>query len=163
MVYSHKGKGNKRKSIHQNLNDKKREEKLLEKRLTYDDYANMPDDGIRYELADGVLEALSVAPHPIHQLVSYEISSHLTRDCQNEYIIFISPIDVILSENEVRQPDIVMIHQSKVHLVTSRGIEGSPDLVIEVLSPASIKRDREDKKMCMLYMVYRNIGLLIRL
>src|SRR5690625_1196503 len=128
------------------MNKKRKSEKVFKQGLTYDDYVSLRDDGMRYELADGVLESLSQAPNPIYQLVSSEIYSNLKQSCQNEYIIFTSLINVILAENEVRQPDIVVIHQSKVNLVTSRGIEGSPDLVIEVLSPSTIKRDREDKR-----------------
>ena len=52
---------------------------------------------------------------------------------------------MILSENEVRQPDIAIIHKSCVNLITNRGIKGNPELVVEILSPSSIKRDRKDK------------------
>ena len=55
-------------------------------------------------------------------------------------------MDVILSNHEVRQPDLVMLHRSRLSLLTKRGIEGPPDLVVEILSPHSIKRDREDKR-----------------
>lgn len=129
------------------MDPKKKKDVIKEEQQSYDynDYANLPDDGIRYELVDGTLQAMSPAPHPIHQLVCQEVSFYLKQTCQLEYITFVAPIDVILSENEVRQPDIAMIHKSRVNLVTNRGIEGSPDLVVEILSPSSIKRDRKDK------------------
>lgn len=129
------------------MDHNKKPDKIREQSLTYNDYATIPDDGIRYELFDGVLQAMSPAPHPIHQLVCQEMSYALKQSCQNEYITFVSPIDVILSNVEVRQPDVVMIHRSRIDLVTNRGIEGSPDLIIEALSPSSIKRDRKDKSI----------------
>jgi Uma2 family endonuclease len=54
-------------------------------------------------------------------------------------------MDVILSDKEVRQPDIIMLHRDRLSLVTKRGIEGPPDLVVEVLSAHSIKRDKHTK------------------
>ncbi|TMN21403.1 Uma2 family endonuclease [Lentibacillus cibarius] len=71
--------------------------------------------------------------------------SLLVRSCKNEFVTIPAPIDVILSDKEVRQPDLIMIHKDKLHLITNKGVEGSPDLVIEILSPTSIKRDRKDK------------------
>jgi Uma2 family endonuclease len=114
--------------------------------LTYEDYANMPDDGVRYELASGRLEAMTPAPHPRHQLVLDELVDAIKNTCKTEYIVIFAPVDVILSDTEVRQPDLVMLHRSRISILTSRGIEGPPDLVAEVLSPHSIKRDREDKR-----------------
>ncbi len=71
--------------------------------------------------------------------------SLLVRSCKNEFVTIPAPIDVILSDKEVRQPDLIMIHKDKLHLITNKGVEGSPDLVIEILSPTSIKCDRKDK------------------
>src|SRR5690625_3267026 len=118
---------------------------IKEQPVTYDDYAQLPDDGKRYELADGVLELMTPAPTPKHQAVSSQILSILMGSCQSEYMIFASPIDLILSDTEVRQPDLVMVQRSKIDIITRRGIEGIPDLVAEILSPHSIKRDKQSK------------------
>ncbi|MBN2982881.1 Uma2 family endonuclease [Cohnella algarum] len=118
---------------------------IREQPVTYDDYANMPDDGKRYEIADGVLESMSPGPTPKHQVISYFMQNVLTNGCQNDYIVIASPVDLILSPTEVRQPDIVMINRSRIGIITRRGIEGIPDLVVEILSPHSVKRDRFDK------------------
>lgn len=136
------------------MSKKKKVERVHEQGWTYEDYANLPDDGTRYELADGLLQALTTAPHPVHQLVISEVFNCLNQTCQSEFIIFIAPIDLILSEFDVRQPDIAMLHRNKINIVTNRGIEGSPDLIVEVLTPSSIKRDREDKKN-----VYAKFGI----
>jgi Uma2 family endonuclease len=125
---------------------KKRKDQPIvrEQMVTYDDYARMPEDGKRYEVADGMLELLS-APSPKHQIVSYQMQAMLTMSCQSEYIVLTSPIDLILSTKEVRQPDLVMIHRSRMEIITHRAIEGIPDLVAEILSPHSVKRDRHKK------------------
>ncbi|MEX2414705.1 MAG: Uma2 family endonuclease [Paenibacillaceae bacterium] len=118
---------------------------IKEQPATYDDYANLPDDGSRYELADGVLELMTPAPTPKHQVISSQLLNILMNRCQSQYIIFASPIDLILSPTEVRQPDIVMVHRSKLDIITRRGIEGIPDLITEILSPHSVKRDKQNK------------------
>ena len=127
------------------MTEKKKKHVIKEEPLTYDDYAKLPSDGVRYELVDGILQAMTPAPHPIHQLVNQELGFHLKETCHGEYIIFSAPIDLILSEKEVRQPDLLMVHRERLDIVTKRGIEGKPDLVVEILSPTSMKRDRLDK------------------
>ncbi|RYG71676.1 Uma2 family endonuclease [Lentibacillus lipolyticus] len=125
--------------------NKKHPDKVNEHPMTYADYAALPDDGFRYELASGTLQAMSPSPHPMHQLVSHELSIHLKQSCQDEYVTLSAPVDVILSDKEVRQPDLVMIHRDRLPIITDKGIEGSPDLVVEILSPSSVKRDRKEK------------------
>jgi len=125
---------------------------IREHPVTYDAYAAMPDDGQRYELDDGVLELLS-APTPKHQIVSSQMHFLLTSSCHSEYLVLASPVDLILSPTEVRQPDLVMIHRSKLDIITARAIEGIPDLVVEIVSPHSVKRDRQRKRK--VYEAYR--------
>lgn len=129
------------------MKNKKTNEKrhvIKETDLTYDDYAAL-DDGKRYELVKGQLELMSPSPSPIHQLLSSEIFEKITFNCKPNYFIFYAPIDVILSSHEVRQPDLALVDRERIDILTNRGIEGSPDLVIEILSPSSIKRDKIDK------------------
>ncbi|MEQ4482624.1 Uma2 family endonuclease [Cohnella silvisoli] len=64
------------------------------------------------------------------------------QSCRSDYEIFHAPLDVILSQTNVLQPDILMIHRSRMHIVSARGIEGPPDLVVEIVSPHSRKRDK---------------------
>jgi Uma2 family endonuclease len=112
--------------------------------VSYDDYAAI-DDGLRYELANGVLELMSPAPSPVHQFTSHYMAQVLEQSCGMDYLFLTAPVDVILSNKEVRQPDIVAIHRNRVDIITRRGIEGVPDLAVEVVSPSSVKRDREQK------------------
>jgi len=117
---------------------------VKETSLTYEDYAVI-DDGNRYELTEGQLELMSPAPSVTHQFISYELQKNLTQSCESDYFIFYAPIDVILSSTEVRQPDIVLINRNRLDIISNRGIEGAPDLVIEILSPSTLKRDKIDK------------------
>jgi Uma2 family endonuclease len=128
------------------MTEKKRPHEVRERPLTYDDYANLPDDGNRYELDDGVLELMSPSASAKHQMVSFQIEKRLAQRCETEYVILHAPLDVILSPYEVRQPDIIMIHRSRLNIITKRGIEGPPDLVVEILSPSSLKRDKVRKR-----------------
>ncbi|QHS21460.1 Uma2 family endonuclease [Virgibacillus sp. MSP4-1] len=123
---------------------KKESDLVKESNLTYDDYASI-DDGNRYELADGQLQLMSPAPSVIHQLFSYELQKELSRHCESEYFIIQAPLDVILSSNEVRQPDLVLVHRDRLSIISKRGIEGPPDLVVEIISPSTLKRDKVDK------------------
>lgn len=125
---------------------KSRDEKRIvkEQPLTYDDYAQL-DDGKRYELVAGTLELMTPAPTPKHQVISSQMLTLLMNSCKEDYMIFASPIDLILADTEVRQPDLVIIHRSKMDMITHRGIEGVPDLVVEILSPHSVKRDKLSK------------------
>lgn len=117
---------------------------LKETNLTYDDYASM-DDQNRYELVNGQLELMSPAPTTIHQMILIALNEQFLINCKSDYFILFAPIDVILSKNEVRQPDITLINRERVDILTMRGIEGAPDLVVEILSPSSLKRDKIDK------------------
>lgn len=112
--------------------------------LTYDDYAAL-DDGNRYELVDGRLELMSPGPSLTHQLVSYEVQRNIARTCEKDYVILYAPIDLILSDSEVRQPDLLLVRRDRMHILSKRGVEGPPDLVVEILSPSTLKRDKIDK------------------
>lgn len=118
---------------------------IREKPVTYEDYANMPDEGIRYEINNGHLEAMTPGPNAIHQLVIQQIEHRMIQKCSQDFVVLSAPIDLILSETEVRQPDLVMIRRDRLSIITKRGIEGPPDLIVEVLSPSSAKRDRQQK------------------
>ncbi|MEX2460741.1 MAG: Uma2 family endonuclease [Paenibacillaceae bacterium] len=125
---------------------KKQADLIREQPMSYDEYAALPEDGNRYELVEGILEMMSPGATARHQMMSFEMQSRLAQTCKLEYVILYAPIDVILSNREVRQPDLVMIHRSRLEIITKRGIEGAPDLVIEILSPHSIRRDKVGKR-----------------
>ena len=117
---------------------------IKEDNLTYDDYASL-DDQNRYELAGGKLELMSTSTSTTHQLVSSELYKEIANSCKSDYFIFYARIDVILSEADVRQTDLAMVGRKRIDILTNRGIEGAPDLVVEIISPSSLKRDKIDK------------------
>lgn len=121
---------------------KDRPDKFKEQQVTYDMYAEMPEDGMRYEILDGSLELLSPGPSPSHQAVSGELMYMMKQTCRSDYVLFDAPLDVILDQKNVLQPDILMVHRSRLSIVTKRGVEGPPDLVVEILSPGSRGRDK---------------------
>lgn len=125
-------------------NNNGKKDVLKESQLTYDDYASI-NDGNRYELVQGQLELMSPSPSTIHQLILSELDDLISLHCKADYFIFFAPIDMILSKHEVRQPDLVLVSRKRIGILTKRGIEGSPDLVVEILSPNSLKRDKIDK------------------
>ncbi len=110
-------------------------------RLGYDDYLVLPDDGRRYEILDGEL-AVSPAPRPFHQTVSRRIQFVLyARELAGDGQVFNAPIDVLLSPHDILQPDLLFLTAEQAELVTGRGIEGAPALIIEILSPSTRRRD----------------------
>ncbi|ALX50032.1 Uma2 family endonuclease [Lentibacillus amyloliquefaciens] len=128
-------------------------ELIKETNLTYDDYASI-DDGNRYELVEGQLELMSPAPSVTHQMISSQMQKKITESCESDFFILNAPIDVILADNEVRQPDLVLIHRKRLNILSNRGVIGPPDLVVEILSPSTLKRDKIDKLN-----TYANFGI----
>ena len=113
---------------------------------TYEDYAAVPSDGRRWELIDGEFE-VTPAPGTRHQTVSRRLQHELMRQLEDSGLasVFDAPIDVILSDHDVLQPDLVIVGTARSHLVTERGIEGSPDVVVEILSASTRVIDRRVK------------------
>lgn len=112
-------------------------------KLTYAEYRQLPDDGKRYELIDG---DLYVTPSPVwtHQRISFWIAYRIggwiaERDLGQMQA---APLDVILAGDTVVQPDHVFIRKERLATVVDRWVHGSPDLVIEILSPNTAGRDQ---------------------
>ncbi len=111
-------------------------------KFTYEDYALLPEDR-RYEVVDGEL-LLTPAPTPFHQVVSERIGHLLGAFLRRTGagVMFYAPCDVVLSAHDVVQPDIVVVLADHKAVVGESFIAGAPDLVIEVLSPSTERRDR---------------------
>lgn len=111
--------------------------------LTYDDYLQLPNDGKRYEILEGVLY-VTPAPVPRHQKVSINLEfllyAYVTANNLGE--VYHAPIDVVLSRINVTQPDIIFISRERLHLITEKNVAGAPDLVVEILSSSTSQTDR---------------------
>jgi len=114
----------------------------LKTRLDYGDYSAMPADGKRYELLDGGLR-VTPAPSPDHQRIVLRLAQTLQVALPSVAEGFVAPIDLILGEHDVLQPDIVVVDDPRQ--VTECGIEGAAHLIIEVLSPNTAEFDRTVK------------------
>ncbi len=114
--------------------------------LTYEDYADLPNDGNRYEILEGEL-AVTPAPNPKHQTASGNLFFLLTQHIREKDLgkLFHAPIDLILESTSVLQPDLVFVSKNSQNIITDRAVEGAPDLVIEILSPSTSRSDRVTK------------------
>lgn len=114
--------------------------------LTYEDYLDLPNDRNRYEILEGEL-FVAPAPSPRYQLVSRNLQFAIHQFARQHTFgeVFAAPIDLILEATTVAQPDLVFVARDRLSIVTMKGVEGAPDLVIEILSPTTIKADRTTK------------------
>ena len=113
--------------------------------MTYNQYVEFPEDGNRYEIIDGTLEMMTPAPSYKHQLIITRMASVIYAPCREEGVFIVSPLDVVFSENNVRQPDFIFIRNENMQIITDRAVEGVPDLVGEILSHSTAKNDRKSK------------------
>ncbi len=119
---------------------------ILTRPLTYDDLIQMPDDNKRYELIGGELY-VAAAPIPEHQRLSglmyVDFFSHVEpRDLGR---VFAAPIDVVLGDHDVVEPDIVFVAKHRLTIIGDKYISGAPDLLLEILSPTTRVRDQTIK------------------
>ena len=114
--------------------------------LTYSDYAALPDDGRRYELHHGEL-SVTPAPGTRHQRAIVRLITLLHEHVRSRGLgeVFVAPADCILSNVTVVQPDVFYIAADRLTIISERGIEGAPTLVVEVLSPSTAHLDRGRK------------------
>ncbi len=115
--------------------------------LTYKDYEALPADGRRYELHEGEL-SVTPAPTPHHQRILGNLNEILRQHVKARGIgeMFFAPIDCILGETTVAQADLAYLDPTRLSLVSGRGIEGAPTLVVEILSPSTTLIDRSTKR-----------------
>lgn len=114
---------------------------------TYEDYRRLPDDGWRYEVLRGELH-MTPAPNWKHQQAVYSLGVLLKLFLQRRHLgkACPAPIDVILPAVATPvQPDLVFISKDRMEIIKEGGIEGAPDLIIEVLSPSNWLTDRRTK------------------
>jgi len=114
--------------------------------LTYEDYCALPDDGLRYEILEG---ELSVTPSPSrsHQEFAANLLVVLKQFVTAHGLgtVFMAPFDVILEKTSVVVPDLCFVGRERLEVVTERAVEGAPDLIVEILSPGTARRDRGEK------------------
>ena len=115
-------------------------------KLTYEDYASLPDDE-RRELIDGELIPMP-SPKEIHQRILLLLGASWLWFVRETRLgtVYTAPFDVILSPTNVVQPDLIFISSARAHIITEDNIRGAPDLVVEILSPSTAGYDRTTKR-----------------
>ena len=112
------------------------------RKLTYDDLLVMPDDGLRHEIIDGVLY-VSPSPSLPHQFtlgkLYQAIANYLDANPVGE--AYLAPFDVVFTRHDVVEPDLLFVVADRLSVLTERNVSGSPDLVVEVLSPGTRRVD----------------------
>ena len=114
--------------------------------LNYEDYARTPDDE-RWELLDGEL-VMVPSPNIPHQRVATDLVSLLNAFVKERGLgsVYSAPTDVVLSDNNVVQPDLLFISREREHIITRANVQGAPDLAVEIRSPSTAERDLTVKR-----------------
>ena len=116
-------------------------------KLTYDDYVRFPDDDLRHEIIEGE-HYVTPSPSTRHQRILLKLSHLLQSYLDTHPIgeIFIARFDVLLSEFNVFEPDLIYISKERAHQLNEKNLQGAPDLAVEILSPSTKKRDQRLKR-----------------
>ena len=118
----------------------------LQGEWTYEDYRRLPDDGLRYEIIEGVLY-MSPAPRTKHQMCLAYLFFKLEQYNQEHRagLVLFAPVDVFFSASTTVEPDIVVVLKPRLSIVQEEKIVGAPDLAVEVLSHSTAHVDRGKK------------------
>ena len=111
-------------------------------RWTYSEYARLPSDGGKYEVIDGEL-LVTPAPTPAHQHVAatlYRVLQEYVE--QHDLGVVLWDVDLLIRPGQFLRPDLVFVPAARRAVITDRGVEGVPGLVVEVVSPSSASVDR---------------------
>src|SRR5688572_31962637 len=112
---------------------------------TYSEYARLPDDGNRYEVIDGEV-CVTPAPGPPHQRVGAELFMILHAYVRDHALgEMLWDVDLLFVSGQFLRPDMLFVPKDRAAGVTDRGMEDTPGLVVEVLSPHSKRIDRIKK------------------
>jgi Uma2 family endonuclease len=130
--------------------------KTASARLNAEDFARLPNDRFRYEIIAGELY-MSPSPKARHQYLLRELSLRLGLYLREHPLgqLYFAPFDVHFGGEDIVQPDLIFIRQERVKALVKDWIYGVPDLLVEVLSPATETRlDRQAK-----YHLYETRGV----
>ena len=117
-------------------------------KLTYDDFVQFPDDGKRHELIDGE-HYVTPSPNGKHQTIALNlvvlVGSYLRANRIGR--LFAAPFDVVFSDFDIVEPGVLFVSKARqADVLTAKHIRGAPDLVVEIGSPSTRKRDETTKR-----------------
>jgi Uma2 family endonuclease len=117
-------------------------------RLTYDDFLLLPNDGKRHEIIDGEHYVIP-SPNRRHQQLLgrlyLSIAEHLRANSSQGEVYF-APFDVVLSNWDVVEPDLLLVVGDQLDILTEKNVTGTPAIVVEILSPGTRRRDLHLKR-----------------
>ena len=125
-------------------------------KFTYEDFLLFPDDGKRHEIIDGE-HYVTPSPNLKHQAASGNLFGLLWTHLRRHPIgrIFAAPFDVVFSDLDVVEPDLLYVSRDRFEVLTRQHVRGAPDLVIEILSPGTRRTDEMTKRK-----LYERFGVL---
>ena len=126
-------------------------------KLTYDDFVLFPDDGLRHELIDGE-HYVTPAPNAKHQEIVVKLTSRINTwvELHDSGKLFIAPFDVVFSHHDVVEPDLLYMSKARAaKILTKANVQGVPELVVEVGSTSTRRRDETVKRA-----LYEQAGVL---
>ena len=115
-------------------------------KLTYEDYAKTPE-GELWEFIDGELLNAPVRNRD-HQGAGGSLGSLMFLFAQERDSgkVYFAPFDVVFSNTDVVQPDILFVSKDRQHIITEDNVQGPPDLVVEIRSPSTARQDWTTKR-----------------
>ena len=117
-------------------------------KLTYDDFLLFPDDGKRHELIDGE-HYVTPSPNIRHQTILGNLY-FLIRTWLEQHPVgraFMAPLDVVFTQFDVVEPDLLFVSRIRAaDILTAKHVTGAPDVVVEIGSPSTRKRDETIKR-----------------
>src|SRR5438132_8145516 len=116
-------------------------------KFTYDDVLCFPNDGKRHEIIDGE-HYVTPSPNTKHQRTSRKLTVSLGNYLEQHPVgeMFAAPFDVVFSDLDVVEPDLIYISRERAGILTEQHVRGAPDLVVEILSPGTRKADETIKR-----------------
>ena len=114
-------------------------------KFTYSDYVLLPEPD-RRELIDGDFYMVP-APNIKHQIIVVNLGPPLSAYAKKKSLAMVlwAPVDIVLSDENVVQPDLLFVSNERDEIITEANIQGAPDMVVDVLSPSTADRDRQLK------------------
>src|SRR5688572_4681072 len=117
-------------------------------KLTYDDFVLFPDDGLRHELIDGE-HYVTPSPNDKHQTILVNLLLLIGPWVRTHAVgkVWLAPFDVVLSPSDVVEPDLLyMSNERRARVATDANVQGPPELVVEIGSPGTRRRDETIKR-----------------
>jgi Uma2 family endonuclease len=104
------------------------------------------DPSDRFEIIENIRYDLKPSPTIAHQLLLSSLFYSIHNTCQSDGVLLLAPMDVYLDDENLFQPDLIFISNENAHIIKKSYIEGTPDLLMEILSPSTSKNDKIRKK-----------------